>query len=287
MTDLEGVEGRPTPPRLVRYERVGRVAVVTLDNPDKLNVIDHGPDSMAAQLLDALRTADDDDDIGCIVLTGQGRAFSAGGGLGGMARTSPADWYAFIEGNAAETQAIRSLRKPTIGAINGICYGFGLILATHLDMIVASAEARFGLIETRIGSTGAQTLPYLVGPQWAKFLALSGEIISAQTARDIGLVLQIFPHDTFRAKVMDLARRVSEMPAEAVVLNKRVINSAMDLMGWETQRNLSTAINTVTNMASVDARSADGRRFADIMRDEGWSAYKAARDEPFTPPWLD
>jgi enoyl-CoA hydratase/carnithine racemase len=151
---------------------------------------------------------------------------------------------------------------------------------------VAVEGARFGLIETRFGSTGAQTLPFLVGGQWAKFLALTGELITAHRAREIGLVLEVFPENEFRGKVMDLARRVAAMPHDGVVLNRRVINHALDVMGWNEQRDYAIALNTVTNQMVRSARASDGRLLVEIRENEGWEAYKRARDEPFSDPWL-
>ncbi|MGW6522894.1 enoyl-CoA hydratase/isomerase family protein [Streptomyces sp. NPDC054962] len=272
----------------IRYEkRDDGVAVLTLDEPERLNAIDHGPGSMADEVLDALADADADEAVRCVLLTGTGRAFSAGGDPGGRTLDDPLEWYEFLQSNVRETESIRSLRKPTIGAINGLCYGFGLILATHLDLLVAVDTARFGLIETRFGSTGAQTLPFLVGPQWAKFLALSGELISAGKAKEIGLVLEVFPEDAFWDKALDLARRVAAMPREAVMLNRRVVNGALTMMGWDGQRELSLALNTVTNLLAKNARAADGRVLADVRRDKGWKQYKEARDQAFAEPWLD
>jgi enoyl-CoA hydratase/carnithine racemase len=271
----------------ILYEVRDGVALVTLNDPEKLNVIDHGPGSMADDLLRALAIADADPDVRCVVLSGAGRAFSAGGHTaGGEPLESPVEWYEFLEGNTRETDEIRSMRKPTIGAINGICYGFGLILATHLDMLVAVDTARFGLIETRFGSTGVQTLPFLVGPQWAKFLALTGEIITANKAKEIGLVLEVFPAETFEEKTLDLARRVAAMPKEGVMFNRRVVNSALMVMGWAVQRDFALALNTLTNLHVRDARAADGRVLSEVMRSEGWKAFKTARDAPFETPWL-
>jgi len=272
----------------IRYDkRADGVATLTLCEPARLNAIDHGPGSMADELLRALADADGDPAVRCVLVTGEGRAFSAGGDPGDRVLESPLDWYGFLASNVEETERVRSMSKPTIGAVNGLCYGFGLILATHFDLLVAVDSARFGLIETRFGSSGAQTLPFLVGPQWAKFLALSGELITAHKAKEIGLVLEVFPPEVFEAKAQDLARRVAAMPAEAVMLNRRVINGAMTMMGWDGQRELSLALNTITNQLAAGARAADGRVLAEVRRDHGWVEYKKARDAAFVEPWLD
>lgn len=262
------------------------VATITLNRPDRLNAIDHGPGSMQRNVIEALEKADRDPDIRCVIVTGAGRAFSAGGMLHGGARDSAVDWYWFESGNSADNERIRELRKPVIGAINGICYGAALMMAVHFDILIAADTARLGLIEMRFGANGVDLLAYHVGPQWAKFLAFSGDLLSARKAKEIGLVLEVFPEAIFEAKVQDLARRIAAMPPDAVMLNRRVVNSAMDMMGWKQQRLVADALNAVTTSVGKQQRAADGRLFSELMA-AGWSEYKQARDAPYTPPWLE
>ena len=271
----------------ILYRKDGRVATITLNRPDKLNAMDHGPGSVQRAVLAALEDADQDDEIRCVVITGAGRAFSSGGDLGHGAKLETAvDWYWFACVEDFDNERIRTLRKPLIGAINGICYGAALIMAAHFDFIIAVEDARFGLIETRYGGTGVDVLAYLVGPQWARFLAMSGELISARKAKEIGLVLEVFPAETFEAKVYDLAARIAAMPPTPLQLNRRVITGATKMMGWGMQKDLAMALNAVTNSVAGEQTASDGRKFSDLMR-EGWPSFKAARDEPFRTPWLE
>jgi enoyl-CoA hydratase/carnithine racemase len=263
------------------------VARITLDEPSRLNAIDHGTDSMEDEILRAVAAADADDEVRCIVLTGSGRAFSSGGDMGLGPFETPIDHLRFLEMTNRANERIRGCEKPTIGAINGICYGAALILALHLDMLVASEDARFGMIETRFGAVGVEMLPFRVGLQWAKFLALSGEIISATKAKEIGLVLDVFPRETFQAKVDDLARRVAAMPRYGVTLNRRLLNSAATMMGWGAQKELALGMNTITNAMAEHATAADGRNLQAVLREEGWRAFKEARDAAFEQPWLE
>jgi enoyl-CoA hydratase/carnithine racemase len=279
----------------VVYEVHGHVATVTMNDPDHLNPITHGPGSMEDDILTCLQRADADDDVRCAVVTGAGRAFSSGGGGGGAgypnggnpatARTA-LDWYRFLGQWGDNLETIRDLRTPVIGAVNGMCYGAGLIMAAHFDFLVAADNARFGLIETRFGSTGVDVFTFLVGPQWAKFLALSGEIITAQKAREIGLVLEVVPAAELAARAGDLARRVAAMPSDAVVLNRRLVNAATKAMGWALTKELSRALDAVTNSVSDRAVSADGRNFNELRTRGDWAGLKDARDAAFTEPWL-
>jgi enoyl-CoA hydratase/carnithine racemase len=279
------VTSGPEEPQLL-YEVADGVATLTLNRPARLNAMTHGPGSLQRELVETLERADADEDVRCMIITGAGRAFCSGGELGAAGELhSSSDWYWFLHQEDADNERIRQLRKPVIGAINGICYGAGLIMAVNLDFLVASDQARFGFIETRFGGTGVDMLAYHVGFQWAKFLAVSGELIGAETAREIGLVVAVVPHDRFREKVADLGRRVASMPNHAVQSNRRVVNGAMENMGWTAQREYALALNSVANGDLREARAADGRKFSDLL-EAGWDIYKDARDAPFRTPWL-
>jgi enoyl-CoA hydratase/carnithine racemase len=262
------------------------VATLTLNRPERLNAIDHGPGSLHEELVQTLERFDHDDDVRCSIITGAGRAFSSGGDLSkGAGIESALDWYWFHRTEAEENERLRRLRKPIIGAINGMCYGAALIMAANFDILVAAESAKIGLLETRFGGTGVNVLAYHVGPQWAKFLALSGELLSARKAREIGLVLEVCPDDELSPRVADLARRVASLPPRAVQMNRQVVNAALDHMGWRSQDDLAIAINSIATAEVPHVRAANGRLFSEL-RDEGWDAYKAARDAPFKQPWL-
>ncbi len=220
----------------VLYSVVNRVATITLNRPERLNAISHGPNSVHSAIVEHLEAADADDEVHCVVITGAGRAFSSGGDMGKPGQlTSGLDWYWFLTAEDVDNERIRQLRKPVIGAINGLCYGAGLIMAAHFDILIASSEARFGFIETRYGGTGIEGVAYLLGPQWTKFLALSGELITAAKAKEIGLVLEVFEPEIFHDKVADLARRIAAMPLQSNIMNRRLINATMNVTGWRAQ----------------------------------------------------
>lgn len=270
----------------VLYSVSDGVATVVLNRPERLNALDHAPGGLYRSMMAALERANDDDAVRCIVVTARGRAFSSGGDISGGNKGSAVDWYWFLDEGDRDNERIRDLRKPVVGAINGFCYGAALMMIVHLDIIVAVETAEFGLIESRFGEVGVDTLAFLVGPQWAKLLVLGGEIINARKAMDIGLITMVFPPETFERKVADLARRIASMPPSAAMLNRRVVNSAMDMMGWKQQKHAANAINAVIDSVAKDQIAANGKKFSDL-RKQDWRAFKAARDEPFTPPWLE
>jgi enoyl-CoA hydratase/carnithine racemase len=268
----------------IRVERDGPVVTVVLDRPERRN-----PLNLLAyrEIVAALSSAADDPSARCCVITGAGSAFSSGGELGGEAHDTVYDWVRIHDELGAAWNAVRELRLPVIAAVNGLCYGSGLILALHCDVVVASSAATFSFIETRMGLAGTGMLAHVVGPQWAKFLALSGEVITARRARDIGLVLEVVDPDRFEDRIADLARRIAAMPRYGSELHKRNVNAAVDTMGWLLTRRFNQSHYPVIDAMSPYAEAADGRRFADVMRDEGWKAFLATRDAPFADPWLD
>ena len=271
----------------VLYSVMDGVATITLNRPAQLNAITHGPGSMQAEIVQRLTDADLDDDVGCVVVTGAGRAFSSGGLTGAVdPPQNGLDWYWFLADEDIDNERIRELRKPVIGAINGLCYGAAMMMAAHFDFLVASTEARFGLIETRFGGTGAEALNYLIGPQWAKFLALTGELITARKAKEIGLVLEVVAPEQLSAKAQDLGRRIASMPRNTMIMNRRMINAGMNASGWRAQKEAGLAFNAVVNSCFAEHRAWNGERFADLMKND-WKAYKEVRDGPFKTPWLD
>jgi enoyl-CoA hydratase/carnithine racemase len=271
----------------VLYHVEDGVATITLNRPDQLNPISHGPHSMQGSIVERLVEADQDDAVGCLVITGSGRAFSSGGDVvSGKAPESGIDWYWFLTQEDIDNEKIRQLRKPVVGAINGLCYGAAFMMAVHFDILIASREARLGLLETRFGGTGAEALNYLIGPQWAKFMALSGELITAEKAKEIGLVLEVVAPEALQMKAHDLGRRIASMPRETMIMNRRLINFGMDATGWIAQKQAGMAFNAATNSAYAEHRAWNGERFSDL-RAQGWENYKEVRDAPFKTSWFD
>lgn len=270
----------------------GGVATVTMNRPEKLNALGHDLRSQIQRTFDAL---DADDAVRCIILTGSGRAFSSGGDVGGDSSAdrhssgSIMTWYEFGEAGGGRDGRldIRALHKPVIAAVNGLCYGAGMILAGTCDLIVAKESARFCMIEARMGNGGSVNLPYLIGPQWTKYLMFSGEVITAQRAKEIGFALEVTPDDDLMDRVKDLARRIAAMPRYQVMMSKRQTDGTMDMMGYQANHTFAQPNQTILNALSAFAEASDGRLLFDIMKNEGWAAFKTARDEAHTIPWLE
>jgi enoyl-CoA hydratase/carnithine racemase len=266
---------------------VAGVARIRLDRPERMNALGIGPGSNRAELAAAVRTADADESIGCILLTAAGPAFCAGGDLTGVApAVTPVDDYAFVSELGAFYEELRAVRTPIVGAVQGLCLGAGMSLAAQCDLLVAADDARFGLIEGRMGHPGATEIAPIVGAAWAKFLILTGELIDASQAERIGFVLAVVPAAELAARAVDLARRVAAVPRASAVMNKAAVDAMADAMGRQDARRVGRAHDVTTKGAARQATAPDGRLFDDILREEGTAGLKKARDSQFTGRWL-
>jgi enoyl-CoA hydratase/carnithine racemase len=272
----------------IDFRRAGEgVAEIVLNRPGTLNAISGRSGGMRDQLLHAVGMAEDDAEIGCVVLRGAGRAFSGGGDIvGNEQREGPADHERFLRSAGEFHERIRTSAVPMIAAVHGYCLGAGLTLAASCDLIVAGEGTRFGFPEGRIGLAGASAVVPIVGRQWAKFLMITGELLTASRARELGLVLSVERDEEVSERALDLAARIARMPREAVLLNRRAIDATADAGGDTAARLAALAADTLTTSAAPHATAPDGRTFRSIIETEGMAGLKAAREAQFTEPWL-
>lgn len=273
----------------VLVEDSGGVRTLTINRPDRLNAIDQETRRL---LNEELERADADAAIHCVVLTGAGRAFSAGADLkeeGPVPHGEGAEaWHRFLEGTNQGDAPIdtRKLRLPVIAAVNGLCYGVGMLAAVECDLLIASASARFGMLEARMGSGGSSVLPFLIGAQWTRFLMYSGETIDAERAKQIGLVIEVIPDEEFADRVADLAARIAAMPPLQVAFSKRQTEGTLAMMGKLTNEVFSLPNQAILNSLAVEATGPDGRRLLEVLEEEGIAGLKKARDGKHEEPWL-
>ena len=203
------------------------VLIATLNRPEKLNALSK---ALLGDLTAALAAAKEDDTIRAVVLTGRGKAFSAGADISDMVERG-VESYLDPE-RLAHWQAIEAFPKPLIAAVNGYALGGGCELAMLCDLILASEEARFGLPEINIGvlpgDGGTQRLPRLVGKAWATRLILTGEIITAAQARDIGLVIETTEPDRLLKRATALAAEIASKAPLAAQLAKQAMRGAFE-----------------------------------------------------------
>jgi len=271
----------------IAYQVADGVAEIVLDRPEVLNAISGRPGGTRDQIVWALGQAEEDETVGCVLLRGAGKAFSGGGDLtGNKRREQPIEDYRFMEEVDRFHDRIRASTIPVVTAVHGYCLGAALSLVASCDLVVAGEGARFGYPEGRLGLVGVTAIVPLVGRQWAKFLMLTGELITARQARDIGLVLSVEPDDRVHERARELASRIARMPRDAVLLNRRAVDAVADAAGDASARVAARAHDTVTASMAAHARAPDGRTFRSIIDTEGMAGVKAARDEQYADPWL-
>lgn len=274
----------------ILYQVEDGVATITLNRPDKLNTLGIGHGSSRDEIGQALVRANADRDVGCVLLNANGRAFCAGGDLGGS-RSEPAeetvlDNHLFNAAILNFFSTFKAMHKPVIAAVHGLCIGSALGMLAQCDLVVASDDARFGLIEGRIGQPGASELVPLIGAQWTKFLILTGELIDAYRAAEIGLILTVEPADVLQERCRALAVRIARMPRDGVLLNKACIDNVAEASGRYLGRMVGRPFDAMTKTMAQTARAPDGRRFADILKSEGMGGLKKARNQQYQEPWL-
>ncbi len=252
---------------MVRYELDGHVATITYHRPDKLNVIDQ---QMRTELNAAFAAFRDDEDAWVAIVTGAGRAFCAGADI-----HSPGNPAGEFPGTFWEKPTVNSFEsgweiyKPVIAAVNGYCLGYGLTLLTWCDFVIASEQAVFGYPEVRIGIptiVGAIRLPQRIGWQYAMELLLTGEQISAERAKEIGLAGWIVPHSSLLSTARELADRLLVAAPLAARATKEVARRASDMSGVDAIR-FGETMRLVAN-ATQDA--AEGRAAALERRSPVW-----------------
>jgi enoyl-CoA hydratase len=226
------------PAELVKIQKQGSVAILTLNRPDKLNAL--SPE-MLKSLAQALESLSVDQAVRVIVLHGGDKAFAAGADIDAMANASPVDIY--LRNTRAFWQRIWAIDKPLIAAVNGVAFGGGCELALGCDLIVAGESARFGQPEIKLGimpgAGGTQRLARAIGPYRAMEMILTGEPISAREAQAAGLVNRVVPDDKVLDEALTLAKTIAVRPAVAVRLARQAVRYGFErsmLEGMEIER---------------------------------------------------
>jgi len=209
----------------IKLDKEGEVATITLNRPEKLNLLSRG---MISELGEGVEELARDEDIRVVVITGAGeRAFTAGIDVNEMKDLEVLSAKGFIRKLHYTIKSVRDLDKIVIAAINGFCLGGGFELAMACDLRIASENAEMGLPEIRVGIPSvieAALLPSLIGMGRARELLFLGESIRADEAERIGLVNRVVPVDKLRDAVKEVVDRVLSYSPTAVRMQKRVIN---------------------------------------------------------------
>lgn len=247
----------------VNYEVQGKTAILTLDEPDKLNALTTG---IRAGILEGLKCADGDDQVRVSIITGAGgKAFCAGADIGNFDFDPEKARGFFIAAMEVLTAPERAL-KPVIAAVNGIAYGGGFELAIASDFIFAAESARFALPEIKLGllpGFAIVRLNDIVGRAKAKEISMLGDPIRAAEARGLGIVSQVVPDDRLLPDALAFAERIAAQPRLAVQMAKSFYNREL---GGEEMRHAIDGFPFL--LTHADAR-------------EGISAFREKREPRF------
>jgi len=277
------------------YEKDGGKARITLNRPEKLNSLSA---KLQRELNTALWEADNDTQVHCVILRGNGRAFCAGYDLSPMQsppQRNPADssssetytnvyrgmatfdddaWQ--LERQQRDRMVIWDMHKPVIAQVHGYCLAGGTDLALLCDIVVVADDAVIGFPPVRaMGSPPAHMWTYLVGPQWAKYMLLTGDSISGLEAAAIGFAWKSFPADQLEAAVEALGDKMAMIDVELLSPNKRIVNLAMELMGARTIQRMAAENDARAHLAPAV------REFGRRAMTEGLKAALEWRDTKF------
>jgi enoyl-CoA hydratase/carnithine racemase len=214
--------------RNILTERVERTTVITLNRPEKLNAMSY---ELACELDQELTKIENDDAVSAVILTGAGpRAFSAGGDIHQMARSTSEELAARSEVRSRATWHLASFVKPIIGAINGLAYGAGAQLTSMLDIRIGCEHAEFQFLAAKYGRANSTwSLPLIVGMPKAKELLYTGRAVKAEEAERIGLLNQLVPCARLRDAAIETAGLIGENDARMVQGIKRLLHEDIGL----------------------------------------------------------
>jgi 2-(1,2-epoxy-1,2-dihydrophenyl)acetyl-CoA isomerase len=256
-------------PDTIQLDQRDGVLMVTLNRPDVLNAIN---DQMLRELFDALRQADREAAVRCVVLTGSGRGFCSGQDLRDRVGTGTPSFRESLGTRYNPViRQMRTMEKPILAAVNGVAAGAGCSLALAADLRIASDRASFIEVFARIGlvpdSGSTYFLPRLVGLGKALELAYTADAVDAAEALRMGLVNRVVPHDALFTEVTTLATRLAAGPTRGYGLAKRAINYGL-------HATLDQALEYEAAVQEIAGRSADHH--------EGVAAFLAKRQPFFT-----
>ena len=262
-------------------ERLGRVARITINRPDRRNAISR---AVQTELINAVEAAGQDPEVHAVIIRGAGKSFCSGYDVSPSGEAGHAAAAAIsLPRRAVETVTMgrgwsRIWNAPVavIAQVHGACLAGGTDLALHCDLIVASENATIGFPALRMGGTPPTNMwLYHVGAQWSKRLLFTGDTFTGRFAEQIGFALEAVPAERLDDHVLALATRIGAMGRDIVAINKHVLNRGVDLMGRALLQDIAAPMDAIANMAPEMAA------FQQRAQEIGLSAAFKERDAPF------
>ncbi len=269
------------------YEVDGSTATITLNRPERMNALSR---TLEAAIHEAFDRADADRAVRVIILTGAGRAFSAGYDLA-PGDKSPLDpkgkshsdyiehWHRVDGARVAHWTHMWRLGKPIIAAVNGAAMGGGFWYQLAADITIASNQAVFAQPEVRHISNTTYLFGALCGWKAANRWGLTGDHFDAEEALRIGMVNEVVPHDELMPRARALAERIALVPEPSIRLNKAVTMMGMQAAGVYSGLLVEGALSAIAHSSHNELRE----QLLDAQREGGLKAYLDLRDGPFQP----
>ena len=266
----------------VLYESDGKVGIVTLNRPEKLNALSM---ELRLELARVLRLADDEVSTSVVVLRSEGRSFCVGFDIGGGHDRSKTPWrhdaLKYHERLSVSLGALMTpwtLRKPVIASVQGHALGGGCELAMFCDLTIAADNAQFGEPEILFSQVGPGiVMPWIIGHKRARELLYFGELIDAQTALELRMINRIVPLKDLRAATLKYAKRLALISPEALAATKLAINRGMDAAGFRNA--IQSGLDVVAPLYA--ATTEVGRQFDAIRAKDGLKAALKWRHDQF------
>ena len=269
----------------ILYSIDERVCVISLNRPEKMNALSW---AMRLEIQDALKRAERDADVGCVVIKGEGRAFSSGYDLtpADPSPNRPEDGYVSEDVDHLTAQYARDLvnglwrvwelTKPVIAQVHGWCLAGASELASMCDIMFVAEDAQLGYPPVRALTTpDTMYFPWKMPMSWAKYLMFTGKALSGSEAVEIGWATKAFPADALEAETLKEARAIATISPDMLAASKKAVNRAYEIMGIRTALEVGVdwqGLSTFRNTAGV---------FGEISRAEGLRAALQWRDGPF------
>ena len=266
----------------VIYEKDGRIGRITLNRPEVLNAIDQ---DVPQALADCVAEANADDGVHVIVLSGAGRAFCAGYDLTAYASATgtneisqdmpwdPMKDYAFMMRNTELFMSLWKSYRPVIAKVRGYAVAGGSDIALCCDLVVMSETAKIGYMPVRVwGCPTTAMWVYRVGAERAKRMLFTGDKIDGKEAERIGLIHKAVPDDALDDEVEALAERMAGVPVNQLMMQKLMINQAIEAMGLHNTQMIATVFDGITR------HSPEGQNFKKRAEANGWQETVRERD---------
>lgn len=266
----------------VSYQKDGRIARITLNRPDVMNAID---DELPVELAECVAAANADPSIHVIVLSGNGSGFCAGydlkfyaegNGSGNATQEMPWDPmkdYAFMMRNTELFMSLWRSYKPVVCKVHGYAVAGGSDIALCSDIVVMADDAQIGYMPVRVwGCPTTAMWVYRLGPERAKRMLFTGDKIDGREAERLGLVYKSVPAAELDAEVEALAERMATVPINQLMMQKLVVNQAIEAMGMKNTQMIATLFDGITR------HSPEGLNFKKRAEAVGWKEAVRERD---------